>query len=161
MDIRDWVFCSVQNFGTACFLFIQRGGILHCIITDSRRQYSSDLVQGGLQIPCKLEFKCDDKALMLKIKRLIQSIPPIDFQCIQIVTKRKLELQPKMKDELPVKKRPRTKGSSIVDLDLTSKCCESARDIAKEDSWVSFGRYILTTVDKDIILKGMALAVLI
>ena len=66
-----------------------------------------------------------------------------------------------MKDELPVKKQPRTKGSSIVDLDLTSECCESARDIAKEDPWVSFGRYILTTVDKDIILKGMALAVLI
>ena len=92
---------------------------------------------------------------MSKIEKLIQSTPPIDFQCQQAVTKRKLEPQSKAKDELPVKKRPRTKGSSIVDLDATSECCESARDIAKEDSWVNFGRCILTTVDKDIILKGV------
>ena len=31
-------------------LFIQRGGTLTCILIDSRRQYSADLPQGGLQI---------------------------------------------------------------------------------------------------------------
>ena len=150
-----------HKISAACFLFIQRGGIFHCVITDSHRQYSSDLVQGGLQISYKLEFECDNNALMLKIKKLIQSTPPINFQCQRTVTKRKLEPPPKAKDELPVKKRPRTMGSSIFDLDVTSECCESAHDIAKEDPWVSFGRCILTTVDKDIILQGMALAVLI
>ena len=76
-----------RKISAVCFLFIQRGGTLNCIITDSRHQYSSDLSQGGLQIPCKLEFKCDDKALMSKIKKLVQSTPPIDFQRKKVLKK--------------------------------------------------------------------------
>ena len=34
-------------------LFIRRGGIITCKIT-GRRRYSRDLVQGGMEIPCKL-----------------------------------------------------------------------------------------------------------
>ena len=79
-----------RKISAACYLFVQRGGTLDCIITDCHREYSSDLPQGGLQIPCKLEFKCDDAKLMSKIKKLVQSTPPIDFQCKQTVTKRKL-----------------------------------------------------------------------
>ena len=146
------------KISVACSLFIQRGDALCCIITDSHRQYSSDLPQGGLQIPCKLEFMCDDTELMSKIKKLVQSTPPIDFQCKQTVTKRKLQLLPKANDEPPVKKRQRIKDSPITSIDIDMPR-ESTRDIAKEDPWVSFGRWILTTVDKDIILKGMVLAV--
>jgi len=50
------------------------------------------------------------------------------------------------------------KDNTIIDLVMPS---ESTRDNAKKDPWVSFARCILTTVDKDIILKGMVLAVLI
>ena len=149
-----------HKISAACFLFIERGSTLNCIITDSRHQYSSDLAQGGLQIPCKLEFKCDDKALMLKIKKLVQSTPPIDFQCEQTVTKQKLQSLPKEKDERPAKKRLQIlKDSPIINLDVPAS--QFTRDIAMEDTWVSFGRSILTTVDKDIILRGMTLAVLI
>ena len=95
-EVIGHITCKIS---AACFLFIQRGGTLNCIITDSRCQYSADLVQGGLQIPCKLEFKCNDKALMSTIKKLVQSTPPIDFQCEQTVTKRKLQSLPKEKDE--------------------------------------------------------------
>ena len=35
----------------------------------------------------------------------------------------------------------------------------SARDTVKEIPWVKFGRQILTTADKDIILGGMALGI--
>ena len=52
----------------ACFYW--RGGTLTCIIIDSRRQYSADLPQGGLQISCKLEFKCDNADLLSNIKKL-------------------------------------------------------------------------------------------
>ena len=149
-----------RKISAACFLFIQRGGTLNCIITDSRRQYSADLVQGGLQIPCKLEFMCDDKALMSKIKKLVQSTPLIDFQCEQTVTKQKLQSLPKEKDERPVTKRLRIlKDSPIINLGVPAS--QSTHDIAMEDPWVSFGRSILTKVDKDIILRGMALAFLI
>ena len=51
------------------------------------------------------------------------------------------------------------KDSPIINLDVPAS--QSTCDIAMENPWVSFGRSILTTVDKDIILRGMALAVLI
>ena len=53
-----------RKISRACSLFIERGGTITCIITDSHRQYSSDLPQGGLQIPCKLEFHSEDADLM-------------------------------------------------------------------------------------------------
>ena len=37
-----------HKISAACYLFIQKGGILTCIITDSNHQYSSDLPQRGL-----------------------------------------------------------------------------------------------------------------
>ena len=53
-EIIGQVPCKISD---ACYLFIQKGGILTCIITDSNHQCSSDLPQGGLQIPCKLVFE--------------------------------------------------------------------------------------------------------
>ena len=69
-----------HKISAACSLFVQRGGTLTCIITDCRRQYSADLSQGGLQIPCKLEFKCDDADLLSIVKKLVRSASPIDFE---------------------------------------------------------------------------------
>ena len=43
-----------RKISAACYLFIQKSGILTCFITDSNHQYSSDLPQGGFQIPYKL-----------------------------------------------------------------------------------------------------------
>ena len=54
----------------ACYLFIRKGGILTCIITDSNHQYSSNLLQGGLQISCKLVFESHDIELMVKVRKL-------------------------------------------------------------------------------------------
>ena len=41
-----------------CALFIRRGGSISCSPT-GRRRYSSDLPQGGLEIPCLIFFKGD------------------------------------------------------------------------------------------------------
>ena len=49
-----------QKISTACSIFIQREGTLTCTIIDFCRQYSADLPQSSLQIPCKLEFKFDN-----------------------------------------------------------------------------------------------------
>ena len=50
-------------------LFLLRNGIIECIITGARR-YSSDLPQGGLEIPCKLIFH-GKKEDIKKLKRLL------------------------------------------------------------------------------------------
>ena len=45
-----------MKISALCSLFLQRGGTIACSVTDSKR-YSSDLSQGGLEIPCILKFE--------------------------------------------------------------------------------------------------------
>ena len=58
-----------------CNLFLRHSGIMLCKVTGPR-QYSSDLVQGGLEVPCKYEFyledKCPDDTTFKKVKGLIE-----------------------------------------------------------------------------------------
>ena len=48
-------------------LFLRRGGTIDCTVT-GRREYSADLPQGGLEIPCSLVFKATPKEI-LKLKK--------------------------------------------------------------------------------------------
>ena len=48
-----------RTISSVCSIFIRRGGNIVCRITGSR-EYSSDLEQGGLQLPCELTFSIAD-----------------------------------------------------------------------------------------------------
>ena len=50
-----------------CSMFILRGGTIRATVT-GRRRYSSDLAQGGLEIPCKLKFSGEPKEIQ-KVRR--------------------------------------------------------------------------------------------
>ena len=41
-------------------MFLQTGGTINCTVIRNR-QYSRDLVSGGLEVPCELKFTGDDK----------------------------------------------------------------------------------------------------
>ena len=56
-----------RRLSRLCALFIRRGGSISCSPT-GRRRYSSDLPQGGLEIPCLLSFEGDSK----EIKKLVK-----------------------------------------------------------------------------------------
>ena len=150
------------HISAACSLFIQRGGTLSCIIVNTRREYSTNLPQGGLQIPCKFEFKCDDAELLSNIKKLLRSVPPVDFELKHDTKapapKRKLKAIPDEPCQSSVKKQKLTKHSVAINLDQ-SPCSQSvsARDIAKEDPWATLGRCTLTTVNRSISLEGMVI----
>ena len=49
------------------YVFFQRGGEVTATVTGCRK-YSSDLVQGGLEILCNLKFCREDKEI-LKLKK--------------------------------------------------------------------------------------------
>lgn len=51
-------------------LYQQRGGDITCKVTGNR-QYSCDLPQGGLELPCKLTFCWPNKEIA-KVKHLLQ-----------------------------------------------------------------------------------------
>ena len=44
-----------RNISTICSLYIRRGGTIRCVI-NGRQRHSSDLPQGGIEIPCVLHF---------------------------------------------------------------------------------------------------------
>ena len=63
-----------RQISTPCNMFIRSGGSITCIVTGSRH-YSVNLPQGGLENPCRLQFKGNEKAIN-KIKPLLQNAPP-------------------------------------------------------------------------------------
>ena len=49
-----------RKITTICLLFLRHGGLISCRVTGRRRR-STDLPQGGLEIPCVLTFKGRNK----------------------------------------------------------------------------------------------------
>jgi len=45
-------------------------GTITCEVTGGR-QYSYDLAQGGMHVPCKLRFTCSDQELLKTTNRLL------------------------------------------------------------------------------------------
>ena len=58
-----------RKMSKICSLFLRRGGSIRCKVTGSRR-YSSDLPQGGLEIPCSLLFKANMKEIT-KLRKVL------------------------------------------------------------------------------------------
>ena len=66
-----------RRISSICSIFIRRGGVIRCRVTGLRR-YSSDLPQGGLELPCILTFIAKDFEEGSKAKRLIESTLSIE-----------------------------------------------------------------------------------
>ena len=59
-----------KKFSKIFSLFLRRGGVVTCEVTGTRRR-STDLVQGGLEIPCLLQIKGERKSMSV-LKKLLQ-----------------------------------------------------------------------------------------
>ena len=64
-----------RNISTMCSIFIRRGGIIYYTVSE-RWQYSRDLSQGGMEIPCTLHF-AGNKRELKKVEQFFSSIPSI------------------------------------------------------------------------------------
>jgi len=60
-----------RKISAICSLFMRHGGAIQCKVTGSR-QYSRDISQGGLEIPCQLIFTGDPK-YQQKVKKAMSS----------------------------------------------------------------------------------------
>ena len=58
-----------KRISSTCSLFLRMGGSISCEVTGPR-QYSADLIQGGLEIPCRLMLFSSTKELIEKAKKL-------------------------------------------------------------------------------------------
>ena len=61
-----------RAISAVCSSFIRRGGLILCRVSGSRR-YSSDLPQGGLEVPCVLTFRVSKIKEIEKARNLIDS----------------------------------------------------------------------------------------
>ena len=70
-NLKDYYAVAITRGGTvvgylprkisvACSLFIHQGGTIKCVVTDTRC-YSADLLQGGLEVPCRLKANGEAK----------------------------------------------------------------------------------------------------
>ena len=71
----------LQIISAACSVFIRRGGGTSCEVTGAR-QYSADLSQGGMEVPCKLTFTVPSK----EIDKLHKLLPRANFKEISFFT---------------------------------------------------------------------------
>ena len=87
-----------RSFSCICNLLLRRGGTLSCCITGNRR-YSSDLPQGGLELPCSYKFSGSIE-LVEKIKHRLNELEVSVTDCVtRKSTKEKIPAQIFVKSE--------------------------------------------------------------
>lgn len=59
-----------RKISSVCAVFLQKGGTIDCVVTAARR-YSADLPQGGLEIPCILNFSGNENDID-KVQKLLK-----------------------------------------------------------------------------------------
>ncbi len=114
-----------RSISALCTFFIRRGGTIVCQVT-GRRRYSSDLVQGGLEIPCTYTFSGGDVSRLIKVEKLL-SKAPVDAGLLQ---------------EPP---------SKTIDLCNTK---EMDTDCESEQVWLSVFDCFLTLSDREMIMNA-------
>ena len=138
-----------RKISTVCSLFLRSGGSITCEITGSRK-YSHDLPQGGLEIPCSLEFT-GELVKIEKVKQLFKEAPvgkteevkdsnTLDDVDSTITSHPDSEGGPPMKKQKII-----CLSEEIVDGEVV------------ENDWVHIGKILLKTKDKDILVDGLEL----
>ena len=109
---------------SSCSIFIRRSGSIKCSITGSRC-YSSDLPQGGLEIPCILIFTTKYAELRDKAKEALESMLSVKIHEMDIATQNctpKAEIgivPPQTEPQVQIKKEPAELPASKSSVDLT------------------------------------------
>ena len=75
-----------RKISAFCHLFLRRGGLMLCQIT-GHRQFSADLPQGGLEVPCSLIFMGDEKEIQ-RVKKLTEHLIVNNIKPIELPTKK-------------------------------------------------------------------------
>lgn len=71
MDGHDTIVGHIsRRISVSCNAFIRRGDIIQCTVIGSRR-YNVDLIQGGLEVPCKLKFIISSQEFCKKTEILV------------------------------------------------------------------------------------------
>ena len=179
LDLSTVVGHVPRHISTLCNVFIRRGGSISCIIT-GMHQYSRDLPQGGMEVPCKYRFTGNPKELG-KVERCLQGGDerqrpiPSDDSKVPILAPAMTLSPPHEKKSLGAAKliygvlssSTNDKSSGLQAKPLPEKVVlEKVLDDNDDDSevetgnwptdptWVTYDRHVLRMSDKIIIESG-------
>ena len=117
-----------------CSIFIRRGGALVCVVTGAR-QYSMDLPQGGLEIPCRYIFRTNNQAESDKTRKLVETVLEITIEPTSGDEPTSLEAQtPKQtvdtatSKQAPAVTTPMHEGFPTTSTDLQIQCSHCSTD---------------------------------
>ena len=119
----------LKRISTPCHLFLKKGGSISCKV-NGRRQYSSGLPQGGLEVPCRLVFKGSKKNID-KIRLLLQESEGMSAEIKREVVNVE-------------------KGSEVIDCTVDENVVLATAN--SERTWVQANRCTLTLADKKTLL---------
>ena len=127
-------------------LFIRRGGVLNCLVTGTRR-YSSNLLQGGMEIPCQYIFS-GNKDVIEKIRgrleELQEKVSAIRESCRNV---------PESSNTSVTSQAAEHKSTSSCDLASIKESSTPGQD----SSWVKIKDISLKISDRTIIEQGSEL----
>ena len=155
-----------RRISAACNLFLQRSGNIECTVTAARR-YSSDLPQGGLEVPCQLRFSGDSKLVSKIVKLLKLRNEGLDKSTTKNASGDRLDNKEKVEekvllnvDDVQVKNEEKVPLKvDNVQVKNEEKVLLNVDDVqVKNDSssrpWLSLNHLSLTYEDKEIIQVG-------
>ena len=117
-------------------------GALHAKVNGGR-QYSRDLPQGGLEVPCMLTF-CGAESQLKKVQALVKKVAVFSATKNPVT---EADIPCKMiKIELP----------DYFELEVTIDCdgADCFQDEVVVTKWICIDNFMLSRADKDIILNG-------
>ena len=106
---------------------------MSCEIAGNHRQYSADLPQGGLEIPCKFIFSAEC-SLMCKLRILVHSVPPIQFEQGSALKRGRQSEQKSRTDEQSSSIVPTTKKVKVKLIDCDNVIVERS----SSKPWLKF-----------------------
>ena len=130
-----------RKLSAICAMFLHRGGSITCQV-NGRRQYSRDLPQGGLEVPCMLTF-CGVISQLAKVQAFVKKVTVFS------ATK-----NPVTEADIPCKKI-KIEPTDQSDLEVSIVCDDDGfQDEAVVTKWICIDNFTLSRTDKDIILNG-------
>ena len=151
---RETVGHLPKKISSTCSLFLRKGGTICCKVTGTR-EYSRDLVQGGVEIPCVVVFK-GDKCLLEKVSKLLlysgQKCPPVNSAAAGSSN------QVDNCEQNPSKKPRLVSNAKVIDID---ECNQDHKkdESSTSDQWLcsAHSSIKLSKSDKLIIIEGQKL----
>ena len=168
-----------RKISRLCSLFIGRDGTITATVTGEKRR-STDLPQGGIEIPCRLNFSGPGDVL-LKAKHIIELLKLDKLKAVKEEGKDKKisegegsskgeeekakeegiakgEKQEEKEGEGSAKKEEKEEKKEIGSLKGKCKRKGERKAPSEETTWVQFGRHTLSLADKNSLSTGQWLS---